>query len=190
MELMTPMGSSLWPSWWGVCNRQAGRQTWHWACSWELTSWPTRLRQRNRSWEWHGLLKPQCHPQWHTSPKATPPNPSQRVLPTGHQAFRCVRPWGPLPTKPPHRLLNEIKTIRCLNYVWSKRRDKWCVFLGNILKVHTVGHKEVQEFLHAQNTCMKGCGQGTHVGSSWHYHVSAGWGTPGTAPGEMQRLGS
>ena len=40
--------------------------------------------------------------QWHTSSKAIPPNPSQRVLPTGKQIFKHIKIWGPLPFKPPH----------------------------------------------------------------------------------------
>ena len=51
--------------------------------SWQIISWSTSMKgdvgwwRKRDHWEWHGLLKPQSPPQWHTSSnKATPPNPS------------------------------------------------------------------------------------------------------------------
>lgn len=73
-----------------------------------------------------GFWSLKTHPQWHTSNKATPTNPSQKVLPTGGQVFKYMSQLESLSFKPPQRL--------ALNF-WSS-----CPYLPSIRMVDVFHH--------------------------------------------------
>ena len=98
--------------------------------SWELTSCPKGMRQRELTGNSLGFWNLKVHLPWHTfSNKATPPDPSQALLWTGDHAFQCISLWGPfsfeqpdcLSSSPLFMLLLYFIILLCLFYLIAIR---------------------------------------------------------------------
>jgi hypothetical protein len=71
--------------------------------SWETTSWSISRGKRKSTSKRAGAFGTPNPTPWHiSSNKATPPNPSQTVLPTADQVCKHMSLWEPFLFKPPH----------------------------------------------------------------------------------------
>ena len=89
---------------------------------------PVSFRRRG-VWFWHGLLKSQSLPQWHTSfNKAIPPNPSQTVQLTDGQAFKYMSLWGPFLFKLPQTPVQFLRK-NSTDYCFSPQTSYFLILL-------------------------------------------------------------